>query len=123
MTSIDLTTDGPVIHEPESEFKIKAQPIEYLEPFGDRVVVRPDSPEEMMGSFYIPDVAQERPARGTVLAVGPGHRLDDGTYLPLPVKPGDRVIYGHFTGSEAVHNREEVLVLREADLFARVVAE
>lgn len=119
MTSIDLTADGPVIAEP-SPFKIKPQPVELLEPLGDRLVVRPDSPDEMIGSFYVPDVAQERPARGTVLAVGPGHRLDDGTFVPLGVHVGDIVIYGHFTGSEAVHNRETVLVLREADLFARV---
>lgn len=119
MTSIDLTADGPVIAEP-SPFKIKPQPVELLEPLGDRLVVRPDSPDEMIGSFYVPDAAQERPARGTVLAVGPGHRLDDGTFVPLVVHVGDIVIYGHFTGSEAVHNRETVLVLREADLFARV---
>lgn len=119
MTSIDLTADGPVIAEP-SPFKIKPQPIELLEPLGDRLVVHPDSPDEMIGSFYVPDVAQERPARGTVLAVGPGHRLDDGTFVPPGVHVGDIVIYGHFTGSEAVHNRETVLVLREADLFARV---
>jgi chaperonin GroES len=115
---LDITTDGPVIAD--SPFKIKNQPLEVLEPFADRVVVRPDSAEEMIGSFYVPDVAQERPARGTVLAVGPGHRLDDGSYVPLTVQPGDRVIYGHFTGAEAVYGREAVLVLREADLFAKV---
>lgn len=123
MTSIDLSVDGPVIHQSGDDapaFKIKAQPLEYLEPFGDRVIVRPDSAEEKIGSFYVPDVAQERPARGTVLAVGPGHRLDDGTYVPLVVQPGDKVIYGHFTGAEALFGREEVLVLREADLFAKV---
>lgn len=106
--------------ETPSEFKIKDAPAEFLVPFEDRVIVRPDSAEEMIGSFYVPDVAQERPARGTVLAVGPGYRLDDGSYVPLTVQAGDRVIYGHFTGAEATHGREQVLVLRAADLFAKV---
>lgn len=128
MTNIISGVDGPMIGEPGeiiaanvSEYQIKPRVIELLAPFGDRVVVRPDSAEEMIGSFYVPDTAQERPARGTVVAVGPGIRLDDGSVLPMTAKVGDVVIYGHFTGAEAVHNGEAVLILREEDLFSKVI--
>lgn len=98
--------------ETASEFKVKPRTTELLLPLGDRVVVRPDDAEEMIGSFYVPDVAKERPARGTVMAVGPE---------VTAVAAGDRVLYGHYTGSEAVHEGAEVLVLRAEDLYCKVV--
>jgi chaperonin GroES len=86
--------------------------VDVLVPFGDRVVVLPDPPEEMIGSFYVPDVAQQRPARGTVVAVGPD--------VPDSIRLGQRVLYGHFTGTEALHGRAEVILMRSADLYAAI---
>lgn len=95
---------------PHPEYSTR--PLDVLVPFGDRLVVLPDPPEEMLGSFYVPDTAQQRPARGTVVAVGPD--------VPDEVRVGQRVLYGHFTGSEAQHGRATVLLLRAADLFAAI---
>lgn len=88
------------------------RPLDVLRPFGDRVVVLPDPPEDMIGSFYVPDTAQARPARGTVVAIGP--------HVSTAIRIGQRVLYGHFTGSGAMHGRAEVKLLREADLFAAI---
>lgn len=95
---------------PVSEFA-QAQEFELLSPLDDRIVVLPDSAEERIGSMYVPDTAQQRPARGTVVEVGPG---------VTKVHPGQRVLYGHFTGTEAMHGRAEVLLLREDDVYAIV---
>lgn len=96
-----------------SAFKVKPREVEYVRPLGDRVIVLPDAAEEMIGSFYIPDVAQERPARGTILAIGPDVSAGQ---LGLSM----RVIYGHFTGSECMHGGKECLVMREADIYGVV---
>ncbi len=115
MTAINIATDGPVIAEAPSEFKVRPRALDVLVPLGDRIVVRPDSAEEMIGSFYVPDVAKEKPARGTIMAVGP-----DVNHSVL--KPGDRVLYGHFTGSDAVHEGEEVLILRAEDVYCTIAS-
>lgn len=96
-----------------SAFKVKPREVEYIVPFGDRIVVLPDSPEELVGSLYVPDTAQERPARGTVLAIGP--LVDKES-----IGEGMKVIYGHFTGSECMHGGKECLIMREADLYGGV---
>lgn len=98
-----------------SEFKVKPRAVEYVRPFGDRLVVLPDSPEELVGSLYVPDTAQERPARGTVVACGPD--------VDVALMVGMKVIYGHFTGSECLHAGKECLIMRVADLYGEVVTE
>jgi len=96
---------------PVSEFK--ARPRDVLEPLFDRVVVLPDAAPDQIGSILVAETAQERPARGVVVAVGPDVKT---------VAVGDRVLYAHFTGADAEHDGQAVLVLQEPDVYAKVTA-
>jgi chaperonin GroES len=94
-----------------------------LRPLDDRVVVRPLEAEEVTaGGIYLPDAAQEKPQRGKVIAAGPGKLLDSGNRGELSVKIGDEVIYGKYGGSEVEVDGEELKILRETDILAKVVA-
>ena len=94
-----------------------------LEPLGDRVVVKPIPREEMTkGGIYLPDTAKEKPQEGEVIAVGPGKLGDDGKRLAMDVKPGDRVIYAKYAGTELKEDDEEFIILRESDILARKVS-
>lgn len=93
-----------------------------LRPLDDRVVVEPiESEEKTAGGIVLPDTAKEKPQRGTVLAVGPGRMLDSGKRGELSVAVGDEVIYGKYGGSDIKINDDEVKVLRESDILAKVV--
>ena len=93
-----------------------------LRPLDDRVVVEPiESEEKTAGGIVLPDTAKEKPQRGTVLAVGPGRLLDSGKRGELSVAVGDEVIYGKYGGSDIKINGDEVKVLRESDILAKVV--
>ena len=93
-----------------------------LRPLDDRVVVEPIEAEEMTaGGIVLPDTAKEKPQRGTVIAVGPGKLLDNGQRAALSVSVGDEVIYGKYGGSDVEINGEEVKILRETDILAKVV--
>ena len=94
-----------------------------LRPLDDRVVVRPLEAEEVTaGGIYLPDAAQEKPQRGKVIAAGPGKLLDSGNRGELSVKIGDEVIYGKYGGSEIEVDGEELKILRENDILAKVVS-
>ncbi len=93
-----------------------------IRPLDDRVVVEPIEAEEMTaGGIVLPDTAKEKPQRGTVLAVGPGKLLDNGTRGTLSVAVGDEVIYGKYGGSDIEVDGEEVKILRESDILAKVM--
>jgi chaperonin GroES len=93
-----------------------------LRPLDDRVVVRPLEAEEVTaGGIYLPDAAKEKPQRGKVLATGPGKLLDSGNRGELSVKVGDEVIFGKYGGSEVEVDGEELKILREQDILAKVV--
>lgn len=93
-----------------------------LRPLDDRVVVQPiEAEEKTAGGIVLPDTAKEKPQRGTVLAVGPGRLLDNGQRGQLSVSIGDEVIYGKYGGSDIKVNGEEVKILRESDILAKVV--
>lgn len=93
-----------------------------LRPLDDRVVVEPIEAEETTaGGIVLPDTAKEKPQRGTVIAVGPGKLLDNGERAPLSVSVGDEVIYGKYGGSDVEVNGQEVKILRESDILAKVV--
>lgn len=93
-----------------------------IRPLDDRVVVEPLAAEERTaGGIVLPDTAKEKPQRGTVLAVGPGRLLDSGKRGELSVSVGDQVIYGKYGGTEIEINGEEVKILRESDILAKVV--
>ena len=94
-----------------------------IRPLDDRIVVEPLSAEETTaGGIVLPDAAQEKPQRGTVIAVGPGRLLDSGSRGELSVSVGDEVIYGKYGGSDIEVDGDEVKILRESDVLAKVVA-
>jgi chaperonin GroES len=94
-----------------------------LRPLDDRVVVEPVEAEEMTaGGIVLPDTAKEKPQRGTVRAIGPGRLLDSGNRADLSVKVGDVVIYGKYSGSDIEVDGNEVKILRESDILAKVLA-
>jgi chaperonin GroES len=95
-----------------------------LRPLGDRVVVRPSGREETTKSgIVIPDTAKEKPQRGKVLAVGPGPRDEDGEYISMDVEEGDEIIFSKYGGTEIKIGSDEVLILRESDVLAKVVGD
>ena len=88
----------------------------------DRVVVEPMAAEETTaGGIVLPDAAQEKPQRGTVVAVGPGKLLESGERGELSVGVGDEVIYGKYGGTEIEVEGQDVKILRESDILAKVV--
>jgi len=92
-----------------------------LRPLHDRVVVkRLDSERTTASGIVIPDSASEKPDQGEVLAVGPGKRGDDGKLTPPDVKVGDKVLFGKYAGQTVKVDGEEVLVIREDEIFAVV---
>ncbi|MEM7782221.1 MAG: co-chaperone GroES [Planctomycetota bacterium] len=93
-----------------------------IRPLDDRVVVEPMQAEETTaGGIVLPDAAQEKPQRGTVIAVGPGKLLDSGERGELSVGVGDEVIFGKYGGTEIEVDGVEVKILRESDILAKVV--
>jgi chaperonin GroES len=92
-----------------------------IRPLADRVVVKPlEETEQTRGGLYIPDTAKEKPQQGEVVAVGPGRTGEDGKRIEMEVKPGDRVLYGKYSGTEVTLGEEEYLILRESDVLAVV---
>ena len=93
-----------------------------LQPLGDRVIARPIEKEEKTKSgIYLPDTAKEKPQEGTIVAVGPGKKTEDGKIIPLDVKVGDTVIYAKYGGTEIKVEGEELIILRESDILAKKV--
>ena len=92
-------------------------------PLHDRVVVRRIEEEERSrGGIIIPDTAKEKPMEGEVLAVGPGGRDDKGKLIPIDVKPGNRVLFGKWSGTEVKIDGEELLIMKESDIMGVLAA-
>jgi chaperonin GroES len=90
-----------------------------LKPLNDRLVVKAVKAEEKTaGGIILPDAAQEKPTEAEVVAVGPGKVLDNGKVVALEVKPGDRVIYSRYGGTEVKVGGEEYVILRQDDVLA-----
>ncbi len=89
-----------------------------LRPLHDRVLVRRvEGDEKSPGGIIIPETAQEKPAEGEIIAVGPGARDEAGQLRPLDVKPGDRVLFGKWSGSEVTISGDEMLIMKESDVM------
>jgi chaperonin GroES len=87
-------------------------------PLHDRVVVRRvEEDERTRGGIIIPDTAKEKPQQGEVIAVGPGAPDEKGKVQPLDVKPGDRVLFGKWSGTEVKLDGEELLIMKESDIL------
>src|SRR5918992_5530294 len=93
-----------------------------LKPIGDRLIVQAIEEEETTASgIVLPDTAKEKPQRGKVLAVGDGKYDEDGEKrIPLDVSEGDEVLYSKYGGTDITVDGEDLLVLREADVLAKV---
>jgi chaperonin GroES len=91
-----------------------------VQPLGDRVVVKALEEEEVTAAgIYLPETAKEKPQRGRVVAAGPG-RYEDGGRVPMLVAVGDEVIYSKYGGTEVTVDGEDLLILRESDILAKV---
>ena len=94
-----------------------------LKPLDDRVVVKAlESEEKTAGGIVLPDNAKEKPQRGRVVAAGPGKLSDAGDRIALSVKVGDEVLFGKYAGNEVKINGDELKIMRESDLLAKVEA-
>ncbi|HZT17149.1 MAG TPA: co-chaperone GroES [Gaiellaceae bacterium] len=95
-----------------------------LKPLGDRLIVEVLEEEETtVGGIVLPDTAKEKPQRGRVLAVGPGARDDNGDHVPMDLEEGDEIIFSKYGGTEIKLGTDEVLILRESDVLAKVVGD
>jgi chaperonin GroES len=90
-----------------------------LRPLHDRILIkRTEEGEEIRGGIIIPDSAKEKPQKGEVKAVGSGKLLETGQRTPVDLKPGDRILFGKYSGSDIKIDGEEYLILREDEILA-----
>jgi len=90
-----------------------------LRPLHDRVIVKRTEEERTSpGGIVIPDTAAEKPIRGEIIAAGNGKLLENGELRPLDVKPGDKVLFGKYAGTEVKVDGQDYLVMREDDIMA-----
>ncbi|RKU13320.1 co-chaperone GroES [Candidatus Poribacteria bacterium] len=93
-----------------------------LTPLGDRILIRRTEEDEQTtsGGIIIPDTAKEKPQEGEVIAVGQGRLLDNGDRQPIDVAVGDKILFGKYSGTEVTYDNEELLILREDDILAKM---
>jgi chaperonin GroES len=92
-----------------------------IEPLGDRVVIKPTPKEEVSkGGIVLPDTAKEKPQEGKIIAVGPGRLTEEGNRIAMEVKKGDKVLYSKYAGSEFKLDGEELIIMREGDILAKM---
>ena len=92
-----------------------------LKPLADRIVVKVLTQEEKTrGGIVLPDTAKEKPQEAKVMAVGTGKVLENGQKLPPEVKVGDRVLFGKYSGTEVKVDGEELVIMRESDILAKL---
>lgn len=93
-----------------------------VRPLEDRVVIKQiEAEEKTAGGIVLPDTAKEKPQRGKVLAVGPGKMLDSGERAEIGLKEGDEVLFGKYSGTEIKVDGEEIKILRETDILAKIL--
>lgn len=87
-------------------------------PLGDRVLVkRVEEESKTKGGIIIPDTAKEKPQEGEVVAVGPGVRDEDGEFVKLELKAGDRILFGKWSGTEIKIDGEDLIIMKESDVL------
>jgi chaperonin GroES len=92
-----------------------------IEPLGDRVVIKPTPREEVSkGGIVLPDTAKEKPQEGKIIAVGPGRLTEDGNRIAMEVKKGDKVLYSKYAGTEVKLDGDELIIMREGDILAKM---
>ena len=111
----------PVHSSKSTKDAVAAPAARKLRPLGDRVVVQPSVHEEMTKSgIVIPDTAKEKPQEGMIRAVGPGRVLDDGKREQMDVRPGDKVLYAKYAGTEFKLDGKDLLIVSQKDILAVV---
>ena len=99
--------------------KSDKEPKVKIRPLGEKVLIRRlEAEEKTRGGIVLPDTAKEKPQKGTVLAIGDGKLLDDGTRAAFQVKAGDKVLFGSFAGTEIKVEGEELVLMDESDILA-----
>ncbi len=89
-----------------------------IQPLGDRVLVKPtEQKETKRGGIIIPDSAKEKPQEGLIVAAGKGKTTDEGKVLAMDVKPGDKILYGKYSGSEIKIDDEDYLIMHQDDIL------
>ncbi|MGL5833871.1 MAG: co-chaperone GroES [Waterburya sp.] len=92
-----------------------------VKPLGDRVFIKVSASEEKTaGGILLPDAAKEKPQMGEVVGVGPGKPKEEGGYVPLEVKVGDKVLYSKYAGTDIKLGGEDYVLLSEKDILASV---
>lgn len=91
-----------------------------LRVLGDRVMIKVDEAPQTEGGIVLPETAQERPQRGTVVAVGEGRRNESGELIPMDLKEGDVVIFAKYGGHEVQDEGEEYKILESSQIYAKV---
>ena len=93
-----------------------------LIPLGDRILIRRTEEDEQTtsGGIIIPDTAKEKPQEGEVIAVGEGRLFDNGERQAIDVAAGDKILFGKYSGTEVTYENEELLILREDDILAKI---
>ena len=87
-------------------------------PLHDRVVVRRiEADQKTKGGIIIPDTAKEKPSEGEIVAVGPGGRDEAGKLIPIDLKPGNRVLFGKWSGTEVKIDGDDLLIMKESDIM------
>jgi chaperonin GroES len=90
----------------------------HFRPLHDRVLVRRiEAEEKTAGGIIIPDTAKEKPQEGEIVAAGPGGRNEQGQLIPIDVKPGDRVLFSKWSGTEVKIDGQDYLIMKESDLL------
>ncbi|MEE8558852.1 MAG: co-chaperone GroES [Myxococcota bacterium] len=90
-----------------------------IRPLQDRILIRRvDEEETTAGGIIIPDTAKEKPQEGLIVAIGKGKTREDGSVTPLDVKPGDRILFGKYSGTDVTLDSEDYVILREDDVLA-----
>jgi chaperonin GroES len=111
----DVITVPPDYLQKMEERRMKAKQKRFR-PIEDRVVVKVEPPETMVGSIHLPDISIEKPQFGTVLAVGPG-RMEHGVMMPMTLKVGDRVCFALYAGNEVKALGDDVVIMRQCDVL------
>ena len=94
-----------------------------IRPLEDRIVIQEiEAEEKTTGGIVLPDTAREKPQRGRVVAVGPGRLLDNGQRADIGLKEGDEVLFGKYAGTELKVDGEEIKILREMDVLAKILS-
>ena len=90
-----------------------------VKPVGDRIVVRAvEQAEKTAGGIFLPDTAKEKSQEAVVVAVGPGRTLDNGTLVPVSVKPGQHILFSKYAGSEMKIDGEDLTIISDKDILA-----